>query len=79
MCERERLPEPFVSLMVAFEVVVSPQATVAVCVSWVPASVNVEETVTPLATGIWPLGTVSGASTGATLEDVTCAFEVTAG
>ncbi len=57
-------PDPVVSVTVAEDVLVSPHVTVAVCVSFVPASLNDALTLTALASGTWPVGALSAPSHG---------------
>src|SRR4029078_3698820 len=72
-----RLPDPFVSVIPAALEVVSPQSTRAVCVSWVPASVNDALVPIAVASGSGGAGTVSAPSAGAALAKVTVATDVT--
>src|SRR4051794_10756135 len=77
VCEAARLPEPPDSLIPAALDVVSPQSTVAVCVSFVPGSVNVAPMLTGAVCGTSVVGALTVPSVGATFATVTCAFEIT--
>src|SRR5262249_39527380 len=78
-CEPDRFPDPMASLTLAAVVDVSPQSMVAVCVSFVAASPNVNDalTVDPIETGEEPALIVP--SVGTTLVTVMVATLVTSG